>query len=246
MKRLRVYTTSIVAIVLSATLGQYFLGDTIRARVDEWRRERQMAAFVSCVDSGTDSVVIMDAGRVADGQGVYIAAVASRPQPEKFPERAGPGVNDEINRRRTLRVLARASDTWATVLGCLVDEVPWAGYLKVTMVSLVPHFDQLSGTRAVSITANYQIVIRSRADIRALRLAYSMGSVNGSWPGNEMMGDWILEERVVVVDFAYIELLGGSTELKEKLPFSDTRERILRVASITLMQDKAETPTGVP
>ena len=114
------------------------------------------------------------------------------------------------------------------------------------MVSLVPHFDQLSGTRAVSITANYQIVIRSRADIRALRLAYSMGSVNGSWPGNEMMGDWILEERVVVVDFAYIELLGGSTELKEKLPFSDTRERILRVASITIMQDKAETPTGVP
>jgi len=243
MRRIRLYTIGVVVILLSAIVGvlwgqpayaEYLYGRAVKAKAT------QVAAFVKCVDEGTDNVVILDAGFAQDGYGVWIAVNSPRPEPEPYPERGYPGGNKGITERRTARAYNRAGQGWETLLGCLLDEVPWAGYLRMSYLDLGVHTDQLHRQVAVSASFNFQMIFRTRQDMRELLAAYQ------TWyrGGNALAGRWIKEERILFVNYAIPRQLGMEVEIREFFPFPDSAQRIKRIASIEVLQDTAETPTG--
>lgn len=251
MKRLKIYTISVVALVLVATAGYLWGVPAAHSRWTTHVHRRDVAAFVACVDEGTDSLVIVDAAN--DGVGVYVSTVLAEPQPEPYGERVQLGSPRalQIKARRDARSLERESERFTVLLGCLLKKVPWASYLKENVISVKPHWGWKWNHTDMSGELVIQVIFQSRLDMQGIVDAYAASPQ----AGHEWLKHMVYDEVVTIVDFTTVWSMGGQTEIPAGIfLFDDLPTRTVRIARLLSMQDTKDTelpgwyvtPTPVP
>lgn len=240
MKRLKLYICSFVILVLAA-LGGTIVGPGVRRSIASHQHRRDVAAFVACVDKGTDTLVIVDAGLANDGVGVFASVVITEPGPEQYGERvqAGSPAANLIKSRRDARSLEREDERFTVLLGCLLKKVPWAGYFKENLIAVTPHWGWKYNHIDVSGELILQAIIRSRPDMQGIVAAYALSPQ----AGHDWIVDMIEHERLTILDFTTIKMMGGNTEVPAGVfLFTDLPARTVRIAKILAQQDTEGSP----
>lgn len=240
MRRLWLYPVSVLLLVLFSIVG-YLIGiPYAEAKYKTWQHRRDIAAFVSCVDKGTDTLVIVDAGYANDGVGVYVSTVLAEPQPEPYGERmqAGSPAAAQIRARRDARSMEREDERFTVLLGCLLDKVPWAGYLKENIINVTPHWGWKYGHTDMSGELFLQAIFRSRMDMQGIVDAYAVSPQ----AGHEWLKHMVYDEVVTIVDFTTLWAFGGHSEIPAGIfNFDDLPARTVRIAKLLSMQDTKDT-----